>query len=120
MLIAEELEVPLASVRVEHAPPGRALLRQSASGGPGDGQLERDPRRLGTDAARGGGGEDDARAGRSAALERRSGVVPRREGRRDPPGERSALGYGALVADASKLPVPKADSVALKRGSSSS
>ena len=45
MLIAEELEVDLKQVRLEHAPPNEKLYANPAARRAGDRQLERDPRR---------------------------------------------------------------------------
>ena len=77
MLIAEELEVDLTQVRLEHAPPERKALRQSAARRAGDRQLERDPRRVAAAAPGRRGRANHAGGGGGEALERRSGVLPR-------------------------------------------
>ena len=77
MLIAEELEVDLAQVRLEHAPPEREALRQSAAGRAGDRQLERDTRRVAAAAPGRRDRANHAGGGGGQALERRSGVLPR-------------------------------------------
>ena len=106
MLVAEELEVALDQVRVEHAPPDDKLYANPLLGFQMTGGVE-----LGAGVVRAaaeGRGHRARHAGRrrGAALERRSGVVPGREGNRDPrrPGEK--LTYGELADAAAKLPVP--------------
>ena len=80
MLIAEELEVDLDQVRLEHAPPNEKLYANPLLGAAGDRQLERDPRGMAA-AARGRRDRAD-HAGRRGgqALERRSGILPRAGG----------------------------------------
>ncbi len=113
MLIAEELEVDLEQVQLEHAPPNEKLYANPLLGRAGDRQLERDPRRL---AAAAPGRRDRANhAGRGGgqALERRSGDLPRANAARcctRRPGDAST--YGELAADAARMPVP--ENVALK------
>ncbi len=115
MLIAEELEVPLSSVRVEHAPPDERYYGNPLLGG---------IQATGNSNAVRGAWEPMRRAGAvartvlvQAAAQRwkvdaascraeKGAVVHAASGRR--------LGYGALVADAAKLPVPDPKSVTLK------
>ncbi|HSU77048.1 MAG TPA: molybdopterin cofactor-binding domain-containing protein, partial [Burkholderiales bacterium] len=115
MLIAEELEVPLSSVRVEHAPPDERYYGNPLLGG---------IQATGNSNAVRGAWEPMRRAGAvaktmlvQAAAQRwkvdaascraeNGAVVHAASGRR--------LGYGALVADAAKLPVPDPKSVTLK------
>jgi len=114
MLIAEELEVPLASVRVEHAPPDERYYANPLLGVQATGN---------SNAIR-GAWEPMRRAGAAArtmlvqAAAQRWNVDPAscraEKGAVIHPASGRRLGYGTLVADASKLPVPKADSVALK------
>ena len=52
MLIAEELEVDLNQVRLEHAPPNEKLYGNPAAGRAGDRRLERDTRRRGSRCAK--------------------------------------------------------------------
>src|SRR5262249_22227558 len=114
MLIAEELEVPLSSVRVEHAPPderhyANPLLGVQATGN--------------SNAIR-GAWEPMRRAGAVArtmlvqAAAHRWKVDPAscraENGAVIDPASGRRLSYGTLVADAAKLPVPAADSVKLK------
>ena len=78
MLIAEELEVDLKQVRLEHAPPneklyGNPLLGRRA----GNWRLDRDTRGLGADAPSRRDCQNHARVGGGKALECRSGVLPR-------------------------------------------
>ena len=121
MLIAEELEVDLKQVRLEHAPPDEKLYVKSPAGRPGDRQLECDPRRMAAVAPsrrdRTHSCSISAAAGRwnvdSATCRAQQGeVIHASTGRR--------LSYGELAADAARLPVP--ENVALKRpaGTSSS
>lgn len=112
MLIAEELEVDLAAVRVEHAPPddklyGNPLLGFQVTGGSTTIRAAYEPlRRAGATARtvlvqaaaqRWKVAPDSCKAARGE-------VVHAASGRR--------LKYGALVADAAKLPLP--EKVALK------
>ena len=115
MLIAEELEVGLDQVRLEHAPPNPKLLRQPcARRHPGDRRLDLDPRGVETAARSGRCRANHAGRGGGEALECRSRVLPcaaaakfftRRRGRR--------ASYGELAADAALMPVP--ENVALKQ-----
>ena len=115
MLIAEELEVPLSSVRVEHAPPDERYYGNPLLGG---------IQATGNSNAVRGMWEPMRRAGAvartmlvQAAAQRwkvdaascraeKGAVIHAASGRR--------LNYGALVADAAKLPVPDPKSVTLK------
>jgi isoquinoline 1-oxidoreductase beta subunit len=115
MLIAEELEVGLKSVHLDHAPPDDKLYMNPVFGFQATG---------GSTAIR-GAWEPMRRAGATArtmlvqaAAQRwdvkpascraeKGEVIHAASGRR--------LKYGALVADASKLPLPAPESVALKR-----
>ena len=114
MLIAEELEVPLSSVRVEHAPPderhyANPLLGIQATGN--------------SNAIR-GAWEPMRRAGAVArtmlvqAAAQRWKVEPAscraEQGTVVHPASGRRLKYGALVADAAKLPAPPTASVTLK------
>ena len=114
MLIAEELEVPLSSVRVEHAPPddrhyANPLIGIQATGN--------------SNAIR-GAWEPMRRAGAvartmlvQAAAQRwnvDAGSCRAEKGAVIHPASGRRLKYGSLVADAAKLPVPAADSVKLK------
>ena len=112
MLIAEELEVDLTQVRLEHAPPNEKLYGNPLLGGrAGDRRLDRDARRLAADARGRRDRQDHARRGRGKALECRSGVLPRakrRGGSRADADER--IKYGDLAADAAQM------AVARKRG----
>ena len=116
MLLAEELEIPLSSVRVEHAPPDERLYGNPFLGG---------IQATGNSNAIRGSWEPMRRAGAAArtmlvqAAARRWNVDPascraengavlhRASGRR--------LKYGALVGAAAKLPMPAPESVRLKR-----
>ncbi len=108
MLIAEELEVELDAGAARARAAEREALRQSAARRAGDRQLERDPRRLAAaapgrrdrahDAGRGGG----ASAGtsiRPPAARKAARCCTRRADAR--------INYGALAADAARMPVPK-------------
>ena len=115
MLIAEELEVALSSVRVEHAPPDERHYGNPFLGG---------IQATGNSNAIRGAWEAMRRAGAVARIllvqaaaaqwkvapascrAEKGAVIHAASGRR--------VGYGALVADAAKLPVPAADSVKLK------
>jgi len=112
MLIAEELEVDLGAVRLEHAPPNdklyaNGLLGFQVTGGSTTIRAAYEPMR---------------RAGATArvllvqAAAQRWGVDPAtcvaRRGEVMHEASKRRLKYGELVADASKLPVP--DKVALK------
>ena len=112
MLIAEELEVDLGSVRLEHAPPNdklyaNSLLGFQVTGGSTTIRAAYEPMR---------------RAGATArvllvqAAAQRWGVDPAtcaaRRGEVMHAASKRRLKYGELVADASRLPVP--DKVALK------
>ena len=78
MLIAEELEVDLNQVRLEHAPTRTKSLRQPVGGrGAGNGWLERDTRGMAALAPSRCGRENHVRVGGGKALENRSGVLPR-------------------------------------------
>ncbi len=116
MLLAEELEIPLSSVRVEHAPPDERLYGNPFLGG---------IQATGNSNAIRGSWEPMRRAGAAArtmlvqAAARRWNVDPascraengavlhRASGRR--------LKYGALAGAAAKLPMPAPESVRLKR-----
>ncbi|WP_084544860.1 xanthine dehydrogenase family protein molybdopterin-binding subunit [Derxia gummosa] len=115
MLLAEELEVDLARVRVEHAPPDDAryanpLLGFQVTGGSTTIRAAFEPMRragasarrmlVGAAAARWGVAPDSCRAEHGAVLH--------------PPSGRR-LAYGALLAEAARQPLP--DSVALKPAS---
>lgn len=115
MLVAEELEVPLSSVTLEHAPPddkrfANPLLGFQVTGGSTTIRAAYMPwRQAGATARtvlvqaaaqRWGVPAADCRAEQGAVLYPASG---------------RRLGYGALVADAAKLPVP--DQVTLKPAS---
>ena len=77
MLIAEELEVDLKQVRLEHAPPNEKLYANPAAGRAGDRQLERDPRGMAAAAPGRCDRANHAGCGGGEALECRSGVLPR-------------------------------------------
>jgi len=116
MLIAEELEVDLKQVRVEHAPPNEKLYGNPLIGG---------VQATGNSNAIRGAWQPLRQAGAtartmlvSAAAKRwnvdaascraeKGEVIHVASGRR--------LKYGALVADAAKLPLPAPESVTLKR-----
>ena len=107
MLIAEELEVDLAQVRLEHAPPNEKLYANPLLGVQATGNSNAirgawKPLRRGRRH-----GANDARGGRGAAVERRSAILSR-TGRRGVcmrrPGRR--LTYGELAAEAARVPVP--------------
>ena len=101
MLIAEELEVDLKQVRLEHAPPNEKLYVN------GDGQLERDTWGVAAAAPRRCGGANDARVGCGEAVECRPCVLPPQgEVLHIPTGR--TLKYGELAAEASRLPVSAA------------
>ena len=114
MLIAEELEVPLSSVRVEHAPPDERHYANPLIGIQATGN---------SNAIR-GAWEPMRRAGAVArtmlvqAAAQRWKVDPAscraEQGTVVHPASGRRLKYGALVADAAKLPVPAANSVTLK------
>ena len=89
MLIAEELEVDLKQVRLEHAPPNEKLYANPAAGRAGDRQLERDPRRLAAAAPGRRDRANHAGGGGGKALERRSGVLPRAKRRGAPRADRA-------------------------------
>ena len=77
MLIAEELEVDLTQVRLEHAPPNEKLYANPLLGGAGNRQLERDTRGVAAPAPSRRDRENHAGIGSGKALECRSGVLPR-------------------------------------------
>ncbi|MCU1376815.1 MAG: tat (twin-arginine translocation) pathway signal sequence domain protein [Actinomycetia bacterium] len=115
MLIAEELEVELKSVRLEHAPPNDKLYMNPVFGFQATG---------GSTAIR-AAWEPMRRAGATARTMLLQAAAQR--WRVDPTSCRAEKGvvthaasgrrlkYGALVADAAKLPVPAPESVTLKR-----
>jgi isoquinoline 1-oxidoreductase beta subunit len=115
MLIAEELEVPLSSVRVEHAPPDERYYGNPLLGG---------IQATGNSNAVRGAWEPMRRAGAVArtmllqAAAQRWKVDPAscraENGAVIHPASGRRLRYGALVADAAKLPVPDPKSVTLK------
>ena len=76
MLVAEELEVGLDQVQLEHAPPDDKLYAQSALRLPDDRRLELGARDVRAAAEGGRGRAHHARRRGGAELERRSGVVP--------------------------------------------
>ena len=77
MLIAEELEVDLQQVRLEHAPPNEKLYVNPVAGRAGDRQLERDPRGMAAAAPGRCDRADHARCRGGETLECRSGDLPR-------------------------------------------
>src|ERR1700741_5313838 len=115
MLVAEEREVPLSSVSVEHAPPDERYYGNPALGG---------IQATGNSNAIRGAWEPMRRAGAVArtmlvqAAAQRWNVDPAscraENGAVIHPASKRRLAYGALVADAAKLPVPKAESVVRK------
>ena len=113
MLIAEELEVDLDQVRLEHAPPDDKLYANPLIGVPGDRRLDVGPERLGAAAPRRRDRARHARAGGRAAWNVDPATCRAEKGAviHAPTGRR--LTYGALVDAAAKLPVPA--TVALKR-----
>ena len=113
MLIAEELEVDLATGAAGACSAQRKALRQSAAWRAGDRQLERDPRGMAAAAPSRCDRADHARGRGGETLECRSDDLPRERGEvvHAPTGRR--LGYGELAADAARMPVP--ESVELKR-----
>jgi len=116
MLIAEELEVPLATVRVEHAPPNDKLFGNPLLAG---------LQATGNSNAIRGAFEPMRRAGAAArtmlvqAAARRWNVDPAscraENGAVIHPTSGRRLKYGALVAQAANLPAPAPGSVTLKR-----
>src|SRR5258705_1847343 len=115
MLIAEELEVALASVRVEHAPASNELYGNPLLGGFQATGNSNAIRGAWTPMRRAGAG---ARTMLLTAAAEKWGVDAASCRARNgevihiPSGRR--LKYGALVDAASKLPVPKPESVTLK------
>jgi isoquinoline 1-oxidoreductase beta subunit len=107
MLIAEELEIDLASVRLEHAPPsdklyGNPLLGFQVTGGSTTIRGAYEPMRRAGATARTVLVQAAAQRWRvepASCRAVRGEVVHAASGRR--------LKYGALVADAAKLPVPE-------------
>jgi CO/xanthine dehydrogenase Mo-binding subunit len=77
MLIAEDLEVDLKQVRLEHAPPNEKLYGNPRD--PSNRQFERDTRVVAAAARSRCDRENHARVGSGKALECRSSVVPRAE-----------------------------------------
>ena len=77
MLIAEELEVDLKQVRLEHAPPDERRYVNSPARHPGDRQLERDPRGMAAAAPSRRDGAHHARCGGGEPVEGGSGVLSR-------------------------------------------
>jgi CO/xanthine dehydrogenase Mo-binding subunit len=112
MLIAEELEVDLSSVRIEHAPPsdklyGNPLLGFQATGGSTAIRASFEPLRRAGATARVllvQAAAQRWKADPATCRAERGEVVHTPSGRR--------LKYGALVAEAARLPVP--EKVALK------
>ena len=112
MLIAEELEVDVDKVAIEHSPPDDKIYANPLHRRAADGRFDRRSRHLCAAAPRRRDGSRHARHGGGAALERRPVHLPRaeRHGRARATGRK--LGYGELVDAAAKLPVP--EKVALK------
>ncbi len=107
MLIAEELEVDLKQVRLEHAPPNEKLYGNPLLGGSsGDRRLDRDTRGVGADAASRRDRKNHARVGGGKALECRSDVLPRARRRSAPRADGRRIKYGELAADAARMPDP--------------
>ena len=113
MLLAEELEVGLDQVRLEHAPAKRRALRQPDPAVQATG-LSASIRAFWMPLRQAGA------VGRTlliAAAAKRWGVDPatcRASTGGHRRGQRRRLGYGDLVDDAAALPVPEPDSVTLK------
>jgi CO/xanthine dehydrogenase Mo-binding subunit len=115
MLIAEELEVELKSVRVEHAPPNDKLYANPAigfqiTGGSTTVRASWEPLRRAGATARTMLVQAAAQRWKvdAAACHAEKGEVIHAASRR-------RLRYGALAAAAAKLPLPAAETVALKR-----
>jgi isoquinoline 1-oxidoreductase subunit beta len=115
MLIAEELEVDLKSVHLEHAPPSdklylNPLLGFQATGGSTAIRAAWEPMRRAGATARTMLVQAAAQRWRvdpTSCRGEKGEVIHAASGRR--------LKYGALVADAAKLPLPVPESVTLKR-----
>jgi len=114
MLLAEELEVPLEQVRLEHAPANdklysNAILHVQTTG------LSTSVRAFWTPMRQAGA---VARTLLIAAAARQWQIEPdrchARRGRVFETGSQRSFGYGQLVETAATLPVPAADKVALK------
>ena len=112
MLIAEELEVDLAQVTLEAAPPDDKLYANPLLGFQVTGGSTSVPGYLGAASPRRRYRSRHADRGGGGSVERRSDLLPRRKGRGGHPPTGQRLKYGALVDAAAKLPVP--DKVALK------
>ena len=76
MLIAEELEVDLKQVRLEHAPPNEKLYIEPFAGSAGDRQLECDARRVAAASSSRCNCQDDVDSGRGKKMECRPGILP--------------------------------------------
>jgi isoquinoline 1-oxidoreductase beta subunit len=76
MLIAEELEVGLQQVRVEHAPPDEKLYANPLLGGAGNGWLHRHTRGFHANAPGRGDRANNSRVRRGETLECRSSILP--------------------------------------------
>ncbi len=113
MLIAEELEVDVDKVVIEHSPADNKVYANPLIGIQITGGSTVDPRSLGADAPRRRDRAGHARERGGPALEGRSRHLPRRRtawSMHAPTGRQ--LAYGKLVDAAAKLPVP--EKVALK------
>ena len=97
MLIAEELEVDLKQVRLEHAPPNEKLYANPLLGRAGNGQLECDTRGVAAAAPSRRDRENHARVGGGKALECRSGVLPRAKRRSASRAERADVSNTASL-----------------------
>jgi len=106
MLLAEELEVDLSQVHLEHAPPDDALYAEPLFGV----QKPAAPRRCAATgepaAPRRRHRAQHARVRRGGDLAGRAELVSRGRTERDPRADRPHLTYGALVDRAARLPVP--------------
>ena len=112
MLIAEELEVDLKQVRLEHAPANEKLYANPLLGvqATGNSNAIRGAWQPLRQAAR---PRESCSCRRRRTLECRSGVLPRAKRGSASCADRENVEYGELAADAARMPVP--ENVALKQ-----